>query len=122
MGDLHSMLADIRSLMVAGSSWAKELFFENSQGIGAVRKSETTTKYQAFNDLTLHEPFLSAFRQNVPSRDIRDVFIQSAKGKSAARCEQRVYYLLAFGFRRGKYYQNDAGRNFTNLNYRISYW
>ena len=114
MGDLPSTLVDIRALMVAGSSWAKELFFENSQGIGAVRKSETTTKYQAFNDLTLH------FRQNVPSRDIRDVFIQSPKRKSAARCGQRVYHLLACGFRREKYYQNDAERNFINLNYRIS--
>jgi len=45
VGDLPSTLADISALMVAGSSWAK-VFFENSQGIGAVRKSETTTKYQ----------------------------------------------------------------------------
>jgi len=41
VGDLPSTLADIRALMVAGSSWAKELFFENSEGIGAVRRSET---------------------------------------------------------------------------------
>ena len=65
MGNLPSTFADIRALMVAESSWAKELFFENSQDIGAVRKSETITKYQAFNDLTLHAPFSSAVRHNV---------------------------------------------------------
>ena len=92
MGDLPSTLADIIALMVAGSSWVN-LFFENSQGIGAVRKSETTSKYKAFNDLTFHAPFLSAVRQNVPPQDVRDIFIQSARRnlKSVAHCEQSVH-------------------------------
>ena len=119
-GGFAFSLADIIALMVAGSSWAN-LFFENSQGIGAVRKSETTSKYKAFNDLTLHAPFLSAVRQNVLPRDVRDVFIQSARRnlKSVAHCEQA--YIQSAGLQK-KYYQNsDAGRGFTNLNYRISY-
>jgi len=87
MGDLPSTFADIRALMVARSSWA-EVFLENSQGIRAVRKSETTTKYQVFNDLTLHEPFLSAVRQNVLPRDVCDVCIQSAR--------RNLSYLLAW--------------------------
>jgi hypothetical protein len=91
VGDMPSTLTDIRALVVAGSSWEKELFLENSQSIGAVRKSETTTKYQAFNDLTLHEPFLSAVRQNVLLRDVRDIFIQTTRRKSVAHREQRVH-------------------------------
>jgi len=66
MGDLPSTFADIRALMVAESWWAKE-FFED---IGAVRKSATITKYQAFNDLTLHASFSSTVRQIVFPRDI----------------------------------------------------
>jgi len=91
-GGFASALADIIALMVAGSSWAK-LFFENSQGIGAVGKSETTSKYKTFNDLTLHAPFLSAVRQNVLPRDVCDVFIQSTRRnlKSVAHCEQTVH-------------------------------
>ena len=91
VGDLPSMLADIRALTVAGSSWAN-VFFENIQGIGAVRKSETRTKYQAFNDPTLHAPFLSAVRQNVLPQDVCDVFIHSARRnlKGVAHCEQRL--------------------------------
>jgi len=89
MGDLPSTFADIRALMVA-DSWAKE-FFENSQDIGAVRKSETITKYQAFNDLTLHAPFSSAVRHNVFPRDVWDVFIQSARRKSVTHYEQSVH-------------------------------
>ena len=90
MGGLPSTFADIRALMVAESWWAKE-FFENSQDIGAVRKSATITKYQAFNDLTLHAPFSSTVRQIVFPRDICDVFMQSARRKSVAHCEQSVH-------------------------------
>jgi len=69
------------------------VFFENSQGIGAVRKSETTSKYKTFNDLTLYVPFLSAVRQNVLPRDVRDVFTQSARRnlKSVPHCKQSVH-------------------------------
>jgi len=104
------MLADIRALTVAGSSWAN-VFFENIQGIGAVRKSETRTKYQAFNDPTLHAPFLSAVRQNVLPRDVCDVL----NLKNVAHCEQRLAC-------RKSIIRMTLGEVLQNLNYRISYW
>jgi len=66
VGDLPLTLADIRALMVAGSSWVKELFFENSQGIGAVRKSETQLNAKVLITLP-SEPFLSAVGRSVLS-------------------------------------------------------
>ena len=66
VGDLPSTLADIRALMVARSSWVKELFFENSQGIGAVRKSETQLNAKVLIT-SPSEPFLSAVGRSVLS-------------------------------------------------------
>jgi len=79
-GGFASTLADIIALMVAGSSWAK-LFFENSQDIGAVRKSATITEYQAFNDLTLHAPCSSAVRHNFFFHEMFGTFSSSLLGE-----------------------------------------
>jgi len=118
MGGLPSTFADIRALMVAESWWAKE-FFENSQDIGAVRKSATITNTKLLMTL----PSMRHFRVPFARLFFHEIFVTlscSLPGERAWHIANKAC-TLSVGMQK-MYHQNDAGKGFTNSNYRISYW
>jgi len=59
----------------------KEEFFESSQGIGAVRRSEAETKMLTLDSLsTLREPFLSTVGHNALLRCCHPVCSEKERG------------------------------------------